>query len=587
MRRFLERTSQETLATYEIKRSYLKEHFGIEETVLAGGYGYRQVLELVQNGADAILEASEAEGGARPAGRISVLLRGRRLYVANTGAPLSEGGLDALLSSHSSSKRGNQIGRFGLGFKSLLRLGGVVDLFGRRSLDFRFDPDRCRSELKERFRVQAVPGLRLAWPLDAGEREADGVLRGLQWAETVVRAEVQSGETLNHLRQEVRGFPGEFLLFFPASATLLLDDGETPEREISVQRQGDLQVLRDGERVSHWRVVTCEARIPEAAALTDATDLHSRESVPVSWAIPLEGKREDSGRFWAFFPTQTQTYLPGILNAPWKLNSDRNAVIGGEWNAALMREAAGLIVNSIRELATTEDPGRPLDAFPRQCDRKDDPAEPLLQCVWNGLQATAVVSNGDGVLRHGSELWSHPLDSEGVAKAWKQLASPNERRILTHPRCLAGHRASRLRALADRLQANQESSAALPCLQRRDVADWFAAAASVDLGVVPAILRLASDFSQDSRPGDWEVARTRITIIPTEAGTLARAPEVVLAPEGVELSGRSLVATGLARNPEVATILRNVLRVRELDDEVWREILASALDRAGQQGDTQ
>ncbi len=35
----------------------LKEHFGIEETVLAGGYGYRQILELVRNGADALLEA--------------------------------------------------------------------------------------------------------------------------------------------------------------------------------------------------------------------------------------------------------------------------------------------------------------------------------------------------------------------------------------------------------------------------------------------------------------------------------------------------------------------------------------------------
>ena len=30
----------------------IREHAGIEETVTAGGYGYRQILELVQNGAD-------------------------------------------------------------------------------------------------------------------------------------------------------------------------------------------------------------------------------------------------------------------------------------------------------------------------------------------------------------------------------------------------------------------------------------------------------------------------------------------------------------------------------------------------------
>ncbi|MFI5459632.1 MAG: hypothetical protein ACHRXM_29765 [Isosphaerales bacterium] len=34
----------------------ISEHFGIEQTVLAGGYEYRQILELVQNGADAILD---------------------------------------------------------------------------------------------------------------------------------------------------------------------------------------------------------------------------------------------------------------------------------------------------------------------------------------------------------------------------------------------------------------------------------------------------------------------------------------------------------------------------------------------------
>src|SRR5207249_2940553 len=51
-----------------------KEHYGIEQTVLAGGYGYRQVLELVQNGADAILEAHAS--GATPcvANRVEVLL---------------------------------------------------------------------------------------------------------------------------------------------------------------------------------------------------------------------------------------------------------------------------------------------------------------------------------------------------------------------------------------------------------------------------------------------------------------------------------------------------------------------------------
>lgn len=122
----IEAKRQSRLDAYRVARSDIREHAGIEETVLAGGYGYRQVLELVQNGADAILEESEQTPDAQGRTRIEVILHEHHLYVANTGAPLSEEGVEALLQSHSSPKRGNQIGRFGLGFKSLLRLGGAV-----------------------------------------------------------------------------------------------------------------------------------------------------------------------------------------------------------------------------------------------------------------------------------------------------------------------------------------------------------------------------------------------------------------------------------------------------------------------------
>src|SRR5215212_9059000 len=114
MKGFLEQLNGRRLRSYIEDPGLLKEHYGIEQTVLAGGYGYRQIMELVQNGADAILEANQEGDAATCENRIHVLLEGNYLYVANTGAPLSQEGVDALLSSHSSPKRGNQIGRFGL-----------------------------------------------------------------------------------------------------------------------------------------------------------------------------------------------------------------------------------------------------------------------------------------------------------------------------------------------------------------------------------------------------------------------------------------------------------------------------------------
>ncbi|WP_394757574.1 sacsin N-terminal ATP-binding-like domain-containing protein [Rhodoferax sp.] len=128
----LNQLRSQRLKAYEAAPGDLQEHFGIEQTVLAGGYGYRQILELVQNSADAILEANDATpDSSEIRERIDVLLRGTHLYVANTGAALSRDGVEALLRSHSSPKRGNQIGRFGLGFKSLLSLEGKIDIFSK------------------------------------------------------------------------------------------------------------------------------------------------------------------------------------------------------------------------------------------------------------------------------------------------------------------------------------------------------------------------------------------------------------------------------------------------------------------------
>lgn len=94
----------------------MRDYHGIEQTVMAGGYGYRQILELVQNSADAILEVHESGLGAGGRNRVHVMLRGSKLYGTNIDSPLSHDGISALLSAYLSPKRSNQIGRFGLRF---------------------------------------------------------------------------------------------------------------------------------------------------------------------------------------------------------------------------------------------------------------------------------------------------------------------------------------------------------------------------------------------------------------------------------------------------------------------------------------
>ncbi len=576
MKAFLDELNNKRLRSYDADPGLLKEHFGIEETVLAGGYGYRQILELVQNGADALLEAQEQGAVLDGDGRIHVQLHGSSLYVANTGAPLSEEGLDALLRSHSSPKRGNQIGRFGLGFKSLLKLNGRIDVFTRASGAIRFDPERCRDELRRRFEVTQAPGLRLAWALPQAERAADPLCTELAWAETIVRVKVGSESLLQHIRQEIRSLPAEFLLFFPIAATLTLDDGEEKAREVRLAIEGAEHILHDGEAASRWRIAAREVHITETRAVADATHIHARQSVPVSWAMPIEGRREEAGRFWAFFPTHTQTYLPGILNAPWKLNSDRNAIIGGEWNAALMAEAASLISETLPDLATPDDPARPLEAFPRQMDRKDEDAAPLVDSLWTRLGAAAVIPDGTGALRRAQELWRHPKDTLTLATAWQSLAGAEQQRQVVHASCLERQRASRLNALAERIEAPATGQGP-PALRRCSTESWFGMVASATAESALGVLQLAESFSIDVKPGEWSQARPTLAIIPTQSGKLVTASRVVLAPESVSVPDRASVAAELQSNPEAQRILSTVLRVSELDDQVWTSILAEAL----------
>src|SRR5690606_38272417 len=150
--------------------------------------------------------------------------------------------------------------------------------------------------------------------------------------QTVVRVALPDDTHIGRLQEEMRTFPAEFLLFFPTCTCVTLQEVASPARVIRVSVADDahdVRVLHDGEGEWRWRVVHRDVAVTEPRAVEDATHIHARTTVPVAWATPLETRREEAGRFWAFFPTHTATYLPGILNAPWKVNNDRDAVIGG------------------------------------------------------------------------------------------------------------------------------------------------------------------------------------------------------------------------------------------------------------------
>ncbi len=347
--------SAQTLAAYGKAPRLIEEHHNLERAAVEGGYGRRQLYELVQNGADELLGAS---------GRIEVVVTEDYLYCANQGNPLSVDGVGALLYSHLSAKRGTEIGRFGLGFKSVLGITDSPELFSRTG-SFRFGPGYASSQIEAALgeRPAKVPALRLAEALDPrAEMDEDATLAELAaWATTVVRLR-RTEEESTWLEQDLGAFPTQFLLFSPHVAELVLDDRVNERRRSIVSRSdGDALVLDEGGMETRWRVFST-IHEPSARARADAGQHADRDEIPLVWAVPTA--RGGRGEFWAFFPTIDFTTLSGVVNAPWKLNEDRTHIIEGTFNQELIESLGTLVLDNLEELVSDADPGVVLDLMP-------------------------------------------------------------------------------------------------------------------------------------------------------------------------------------------------------------------------------
>jgi superfamily II DNA or RNA helicase len=575
LRAFVAEECDRRLRAYTAQPRDANEHFETEIEVLSGGYAYRQLFELVQNAADAI-----GEGGAGH-GRIHVQLDRSRLIAANTGAALDRDGVVALLNARSSSKRAGQIGRFGIGFKSLLKLGGSVDLVSR-SIGLRFDPDWCRSAIREHLGLSTsarAPGMRLAQVLDPTAPESPLWRYGpFDWATTVVTAEIVDASVYDRLTEEMVAFPAEFVLFLEADVELVLEVDNGLKRTITRRSDGDVFVVDDGTTESRWRLFQTKVGVTDASARADAQHLQARDEVPLAWAVPLGG-REIAGRFWAFFPTQSETLASGILNAPWKLNSDRTNVIAGPWNAALMKEAAQLISDNIAKLSTAEDPGAPVSALPRQLERKDELAAALVDPLWDLLVGRAILANGAGRLDIAANLNRHPIEDGEALKWWSAFASDAGRNALVHPSCQSGRRrASRLEALT-REAAARAPKDANPVLVPWSEAEWLEAAAGREAIKAIPFLHFVDEVVNARKI----IAQQRIRsarIVPTHDGELIAPSQAIIAPISMAPSGLKAVLPAVADDQRAQRVLVETLTVKALSADVWESLLSDSFEKA-------
>ncbi|WP_055478912.1 DEAD/DEAH box helicase [Sphaerimonospora mesophila] len=415
--------SARVLGTYRIDPGLIQEHANGERSITQGGYGDRQIYELVQNGADELQR--------EPGGKISVVLTGAYLYCANQGTAMTPEGADTILRMGVSRKRGGQIGRFGVGVKSVLSVTDSPQFFSRdNDKSFGFDREWAEEQIRAVWpEADEVPVLRMAQPLDREKAvEADPVLADLlAWATTVVRLPLKPSH-VSRLGEDLKNFPSEFLLFSPHVGTVVLEDRRDTKvikQEISQKIDGDRRTVTvsrtpGGTTTEEWRVFTRTHR-PSAKALGEAGELHDRPEIDISWAVPVRSGRETRlGEFWAYFPTNFKTTLRGIINAPWKTSTDRqNLYDANAFNKELIRVAAELVVDSLPLLARADDPCAYLDHVPaRGREEPQFAAAELVNTIWKVAAVRPTLPDQDGRFDIPSQVALHPAD---LRPEWREL----------------------------------------------------------------------------------------------------------------------------------------------------------------------
>ena len=267
-----------------------------------------------------------------------------------------------MFSRMSSKRNTGAIGRFGLGFKSVLRVTDAPEFYSR-PVSFRFDGARSAERIAEIAPAERYPVLSLPEPIDPHEaRDTDEELRELMsWATNIVRLPLKPGAYKN-LEAQIANFPPEFLLLVDHIRYLTLEKAGAAREFVLEKRRGELR-LDTGEGFSRWRRFETTHRL-SAKARSDRPLHDEGGEVPIRWAVPLD-RLDEPGRFWASFPTETASPVAGILNAPWKTDEDRRNLLPGLYNDELIEAAAGMIA----ETCTCSQRGRSRPASGRAAAR--------------------------------------------------------------------------------------------------------------------------------------------------------------------------------------------------------------------------
>ncbi|WP_405519389.1 sacsin N-terminal ATP-binding-like domain-containing protein [Streptomyces canus] len=319
-----------------------REDANAEEDLVLGGYRDRLVVELAQNAADAAARAGVP-------GRLRLTLREGVLFAANTGAPLDAAGVESLSTLRASAKRDNQdgsIGRFGVGFASVLAVTDEPAVVGRHggvrwslaeAREHAADTARHSPGLGDEIRRRDghVPLLRLPF---AAEGTAPDPY------DTVVILPLRDTAAADLAERLLNAVDDALLLALPGLEEVVLETDTT--RTISRRTEGDLIVVEDSrDGTTRWRTASAHGPLTPELLVGRPVEERLRPHWSLTWAVPADtdgtpAHPRTSPVVHAPTPSDEPLGVPALLIASFPLDTTRRHAAPGPLTDFLVQRAA-------------------------------------------------------------------------------------------------------------------------------------------------------------------------------------------------------------------------------------------------------
>jgi hypothetical protein len=323
------------------------EYNGEKENVK--NYNGRQLLEMLQNADDAASEATDEK-------KALIQLVGDTLYIANTGYPFSEQGLNSIFHSHLSPKQAEekQIGKKGLGFRSILSWSREVTIKSK-GLCVSFSEGNSREILDElladeEFSLEykklnilnsETPISTLVCPKIVNNPSFEK----FHEYDTTIAISLRS-DALQEVKKQLKGdIDGEVLLFLKNLHEIKIEvEGQIKSYSKKILSNNKLEItkVKNGRiKTKLWNVHLLAGKFAE---------IGKPYELGFAWTDDLSKSKDV---LYSYFRTKVNIKCNGVLHGSFELNADRNLLISDNvlYNEKLL-SLLPLLLSEVAEMAT-------------------------------------------------------------------------------------------------------------------------------------------------------------------------------------------------------------------------------------------